>query len=113
MEDLQNPDEEKDEDDGMPCMTRAPQVKTRRRNITPQSSPTQHVKASGKDASADLKSTFPSDLRQLSDMLDDGRRRGVVHRFLPSHTTASDSTTIENLSSPQALNHPEWKTPVQ
>ena len=67
---LQNPNEEEDEDDGMLGVTRAPQVRKRRRNTTPQSSPTQQVKASGKDASADLKSKVPSDFRQMSDILD-------------------------------------------
>ena len=70
VEDLQNADEEEDENDGMPGVTRVPQVRTRRRNITPLSSPIQHLKASGKDASADLKSRVPSDFRQFSDMLD-------------------------------------------
>ena len=69
MEDLQSPDE--DEDDWMPEVTRAPQVRARRGNATPQSSPTHQVKASGKDAFADLKSKVSSDFMQLSDMLDD------------------------------------------
>ena len=43
VEDLQNPDEEEDEDDGMPGVTRATQVRARRRNTIPQSSPTQHL----------------------------------------------------------------------
>ena len=95
----QNPDE----DDGMPGVPRAPQVKTRRRSITPQASPTQHVKASGKDASADLKSNVPSDFRQVSDMLDGecSEEEELYTDCLTSHTTASDSTTIGNLSSPQ------------
>ena len=63
MEDLQSPDKEEDEDSGMPGVPRAPQVRTRRRNISPQSNPTQHMKASEQDASADLKSKGPSDFR--------------------------------------------------
>ena len=102
VEDLQNPDEEEDEIDGMPGVTRAPQVRARRRNTTPQSSPTQHVKASGKDASADLKSKVPSDFRQLSDMLDgeSTEEEQLYTDSLTSYTTASHSTTIGNLSSP-------------
>ena len=69
VEDLQSPEEEEDEDSGMPGVPRAPMVRTRRRNVSPQSKPTQHMKASGQDASADLKSKGPSDFRQLSDML--------------------------------------------
>ena len=91
VENFQNPDEEEDEDDGIPGVTRAPQVRARRRNTTPQSSPIQHVKASGKDASADLK----------SDMLDGESSEGELYTdCLTCHTTASDSTTIGPLSSP-------------
>ena len=101
VEDLQNPDEEEDEDDGMPGVTRAPQVRARKEEYHPQSSPTQHVKASGKDASADLKSKVPSDFRQLSDLLDgeSSEEEELYTDSLTSHTTASDSTTIGNLSS--------------
>ena len=101
MED-QIPDEEEDEEDGMPEVTRAPRVRARRRNIAPQSSPTQQVKATGKDAFADLKSKDSSDFRQLSDRLDDenSEEEELYTDSLTSHTTASDSTTIGNLSSP-------------
>ena len=102
VEDLQNADEEEDENDGMPGVTRVPQVRTRRRNITPLSSPIQHLKASGKDASADLKSRVPSDFRQFSDMLDgeSSEEDELYTDSLTSHTKASDSTIIGNLSSP-------------
>ena len=68
VEDFQSPEEE-DEDSGMSGVPRAPQVKARRRNVSPQSKPTQHMKASDEDASADLKSRGSSEFRQLSDML--------------------------------------------
>ena len=69
VEDLQIPKEEEDEDSGMPGVPRAPQVRTRKRNVSPQSKPTQHMKASNQDASADLKSNSSYDFRQLSGML--------------------------------------------
>ena len=88
VEDLQSPDEEEDEENGMPGVTRAPQVRARRRNTTPQSSPTQQEKATGKDAFADLKSS--SDFRQLSDRLDDesSEEDELYTDSLTSHTTA-------------------------
>ena len=102
VEDLPTPDEEEDEEDGIPGVTRAPQVRTRRRNSTPQSNPTQQVKATGKDAFYALKSKDSSDFRQLSDMLDDesSEEEELYTDSLTSHTTASDNTTIGNLSSP-------------
>ena len=62
VEDLPSPEEE-DEEDRMPGVTKAPQVRVRRRNIIPQSSPTQQEKATKKDAFADLKSKVSSDFR--------------------------------------------------
>ena len=50
VENLPSLDQEEDEEDWMPGVTRAPQVRTRRRNTTPQSSPTQLEKATGKVA---------------------------------------------------------------
>ena len=101
MEDLQNSDEEEDEDDGTPGVTRAPQLRARKRNTTPQSSPTKHVKASGRDAYADQKSReVPTDVMQLSDMLDVDSSEEKELYTDTSHTTASDTTTIGNLSSP-------------
>ena len=89
VEDLQSTEEE-DEDSGMPGVPKAPQVKTRRRNVSPQSKPTQHVKASDQDASANLKSKSPPDLRQLSDMLngeESSEEEELYTDPLPSHTT--------------------------
>ena len=105
VEDIPNPDEEEDEEDGMPGVTRAPQVRARRRDTTPQSSSTQQVKASGKDGLADVKSKDSSDFRQLSDGLDDGssEEEELYTYSLTSHTTALDSTTIGNVSSPLGL----------
>ena len=55
-----------------------------------------------KDALADLKSKDSSDFRQLSDRLDDesSKEEELYTDSLTSHTTASDSTRIGNLSSP-------------
>ena len=94
VEDLPSPDEEDDEEEGMPGVTRAPQIRARRRNTTPQSSPTQQEKATGKDAFADLKSKDPTDFRQLSDRLDadESSAEELYTDSLTSHTTASDST---------------------
>ena len=102
VEDLQNPDEEEDEDDGMPGMPKAPQVRARRRNTTPQSSPTQHLKASGKDVYADLRLKVPFDFRELSDLLDgeSGEEEDLCTVSLTSNTTASDSTTIRKFVFP-------------
>ena len=69
VEDLQSPEEEENEDSGKPTVPRAPQVRARRRNVSPQSKPSQNREASAQNASADLKSKGSSDLRQLSDML--------------------------------------------
>ena len=103
VEDLQSPEEEEeDEDSRMPGVPMAPQVRARRRNVSPQSKPTQHMKASDKDAYADLKSMGSSDFRQLSDMLkgeESSEEEKLYTDSLTSHTTASDTTT-GNLSSP-------------
>ena len=69
VEDLPSPEEDSEEN-GMPGVTKAPQVRVRRRNTTPQSSPTQQEKATKKDAFADLKSKVSSDFRWVSDRLD-------------------------------------------
>ena len=83
VEDLPSSDEEEDEEDGMPGVTRAVTsiIRARRRNTTPQSSPTQQMKATGKYAFADQKSKVPSDFRQLSDRLNDESSEEVVHRL--------------------------------
>ena len=102
MKDLPSPEEEYEED-GMPGVTKTPQVKFRRMNTTPQSSPTQQEKATKEDAFADLKSKVSSDFRQLSDRLDTDENSGEEELYtgsVTSHTTETDSTTIRNLSSP-------------
>ena len=102
VEDLPSPNVEDDEEDGMLWVTRAPQVRAKRWNMTPQSSPTQQGKATWKDAFADLKSKVPSDFRQLSNRLYDesSEEKELYTDSLTSHTTASDSTKIRNLSFP-------------
>ena len=102
VEDLPSPEEEEDEDSGMPGVPMAPQVRTRRRHVSPQSKPTQHMVASDQDASADLKSKGSSDFRQLSDVLHNEESSDEEELYtdsLISHTTVSDST-VGNLSSP-------------
>ena len=93
--DLQSPEEEENEDSGKPGVPRAPQVRARRRNVSPQSKPTQHMETSDQNASADLKSKGSSDFRQLSDMLhseDSSEEEELYTDSLTSHTTASDTT---------------------
>ena len=101
VEDLQSPEEEEDEDSGMLSVPMALQVRARRRNVSPQSKPTQHMVASEKNASVDLKPKGSSDSRQLSDMLhseESSEEEELYTDSLTSHTTTSD-TTIGNLSS--------------
>ena len=62
---LQGPEEEEEEDSGLPGVPKAPQVKTGKRHVPPQEKPTQHMEASRQDASADLKSRDSSDFRLL------------------------------------------------
>ena len=110
VEDLSSPNEEEDEEDRMPGVTRAPQVRARRRNTTPPSSPTQQMKAIGKDAFADLKSKVLLDFRQLSDRLNDesSEEEELYTDSLTSHTTTSDSTTIgSRVEDPNTLSQTE------
>ena len=65
VEDPKGPEEEEEEDSGLPGVPKASQVRTRKRPASPQEKPTQHMEASRKDASADLKSKDTSDLRLL------------------------------------------------
>ena len=60
------------------------------------------MKATGKDAFAGLKSKVPSDFRQLSESLNDesSEEEELYTDSLTSYTIASDSTSIENMSSP-------------
>ena len=44
-------------------------METGKRHVSPQAKPTQHMEASGQDASADLKSRDSSDFKLLSDRL--------------------------------------------
>ena len=86
----------------MPGVPKASQVKTGRRHVSPQAKPTQHMDASGQDASADLKSRDSSDFRLLSERLhseDSSEEEELYTDSLTSHTTTSDST-IGNLFSP-------------
>ena len=90
VKDPQSPEEEEDEYSGKPGVPRAPQVRTRRRNVSPLTKPTQHMEASSKDTSPDRKSKDPSDFRQLSDMLNDeesSEGEELCTDFLTSHTT--------------------------
>ena len=111
VEDNQGPEEEEEEDSGLPCVPKAPQVRTGKRHASPQEKPTQHMEASSQDASADLKSKDSSDFRLLPESLlsvgssDDDE---VYTDSFTSHTTASDST-VGNLTSPQVQFHPGWK----
>ena len=89
MEDLQSPEEE-DEDSGMPGVPRETQMRARRRHVSPQSNPTQHMEASDQNVSADLKSKSSSDFSQLSDRLIDeesSEEEELYTDFLTSHTT--------------------------
>ena len=89
VEDLQSPEKEEEEESGIPGVPKAPQVKTRGRHVFPQSKPTQHMEASGQDASADLKSRGSSDFRLLSDRLhseNSSEEEEVIYRLsLLSH----------------------------
>ena len=101
VEDPQGPEEEEEEDSGLPGVPKVPQVRTGKRPASPQENPTQHMEASGQDASVDLKS---KDYLLTIDSSDDE----VYTDSLTSHTTASDST-IGNLTSPWVPFHPGWK----
>ena len=101
MEDPQGPEEEEEEENGLTGMPKAPQVKTGKRQVSPQAKPTQHTEASSQDASADLESKDSSDFRLLPECLlseDSSEEDEVYTDSLTIHTTASDST-IGNLTS--------------
>ena len=96
VEDPQGPEEEEEEDSGLPDVPKSPQVKPLRRHASPQAKPTQHMEASGQDASADMKSRDSFDFRLLPESLlseDSSEEDEVYTDSLTSHTTASDSTT--------------------
>ena len=69
VEDLLGPEEEEEEDSGLPGVCQAPQVRARKRPTSPQEKPAQHREASGQDASVDLKSKDSSDFRLLPESL--------------------------------------------
>ena len=103
VEDLPCPEDEEDEEDGMPGVTRAAQVWVERRKTIPQSSLTKQEKAIEKDAFTDLKWKVSSDFRHLSDRIDADESSEEEELYTDSpafHTTATDSTTKGNLSSP-------------
>ena len=80
----------------------APQMKTGKRHVSPQAKATQHMEAFSLDASADLKSRDSSDFRLLPESLlseDSSKEDEVYTDSLTSHTTASDSTTVNITSS--------------
>ena len=87
MEDPQYPEEEEEEESGIPGVPMAPQVITGKRHVSSQAKPTQHMEASGQDASADMKSRDPSDFRLLSDRLlsEDGSEEEVYTDSHLSH----------------------------
>ena len=101
MEDSHGPEGEEEEDNGLPGVPKAPQVRTGKRPASPQEKPTQHMEASGQDAFVDLKSKDSSDSRLLPESLFtiDSSDDEIYTDSLTSHTTASDST-IGNLTSP-------------
>ena len=109
VEDPQVPEEEKEEDSGLPGVPKAPQVRTGKRPASPQKKSTQHMEASKQDASADLKSKDSSHFRLLPESLlfIDSSDDEVYTDSLTSHTTASDST-IGHLTSPLVQFHPGW-----
>ena len=94
------PDEEEEEDSGLPGVPQAPQVRARKRPAPPQQKPTQPREASGQDASIDLlKDSSISRLLPESLLTIESSDDEVYTDYLTSHTTASDST-IGNLPSP-------------
>ena len=93
------PEEEEEEDSGLPGVPQAPQEQAGRRPASPQPKPTQSREASSQDASDDL-SKDSSTSRFLPESLFtlDSSDDKVYTDSLTSHTTASDST-IGNLTS--------------
>ena len=109
MEDPLGPEEEGEEDSGLPGVPQAPQVKAGKRLASPQQKPTPPREASRQDASVDLsKDSSTSRLLPESLLTLESRDDEVYTDSLTSHTTASDST-IGNLTSPWVHFHPGWK----
>ena len=93
------PEEEEEEDSGLPGVPRAPQVQTGRKPASPQLKPTPLSKASKQEASDDLsKDSSTSKLVSESLFTLDSSDDENYTDSLNSHTTASDST-IGNLTS--------------
>ena len=100
MEDPHGPEEEEEEDNGLPVVPKVPQVRTGKRLASPQEKPTQHKEDSGQDASVNLMSKDSSASRLLPESLltIDSSDDEVYTDSLTSNTTASDST-VGNLTS--------------
>ena len=93
------PEEEEEEDSGLPGVSQAPQVQAGRRPASPQPQPTQPREASRQDTSDDLsKDSSTSRLLPESLFTLDSSDDEVYTDSITSHTTASDST-IGNLTS--------------
>ena len=93
------PENEEEEDSGLPSVPQAPQVEAGKRPAFPQQKPTQSREASRQDASVDLLKDS-STLRLLPEslLILDSSDDEVYTDSLTSHTTASDST-IGNVTS--------------
>ena len=113
-EGIADSEDEEEGGDEMPRVAGAPQERPRR-GTKPKASPTQQKEASRKDVSADLQSGA-SDSRLLSKQKthsllaassspepmsgdEDSREEEIYTDSLTPHTTASDSTTVELLTS--------------
>ena len=99
-EDISGLEEEEEGRDEMPKVARAPRERPRR-TTKPKASPTQQKEAFlVKDASADLKDsliTTPSSPESISGDEDDSEEE--MYDSPTSHTTASDSTAVDLLTS--------------
>ena len=97
--DTPNPEEEEEENSGLPGVPQAPQVQTGKGSPPPQTKPTPPSEASKQHASDELsKKTSSSKLVPESLFTLDSSDDEVYTDSLTSHTTASDSTT-NNLTS--------------
>ena len=97
--DTPDPEEEKEEDSGLPGVPQAPQVQTGKGPPPSQTKPTPPSEASKQDASDELsKKTSSSKLVPESLFTLDSSDDEVYTDSLTSHTTSSDSTT-NNLTS--------------
>ena len=99
-EDPLGPEEEEEEDSGLPGVPQASQVEAGKRLASPQQKPIQPSEASRQDTSVDLsKDSSTSRLLPESLLTLESSDDEVYTDSLTSHTTASDST-IGNLTSP-------------